>query len=321
MTGEREPEREPKHGRRFRGQLRWYPMAWRVRYGEELVALMEDTYGDRQPTLRDRAGVARAGLGERLTTFGFASGDPETRTRGGALLVLCGWAFFVVGGIGFAKFAEHWDAATPLNQQRLPADAYNLVAWAAGAAAVILGIAGLVSLPTLLRFIRSGAWTSVRRPVARAAAVTLATALWGFGVILWAHRLTPAQRNGQALSYGIGGGLLAVLVVSTIALWTGAAVATAPRIPWPARILRVEGRLALGMTAAMAAVLGGTVAWWAAEADHAPGFLAGALTGTSGTPAPPALIAIGLCMVAGMALALTGSWWVARQARGGPRSV
>ena len=31
--------------RAVRGVLRWYPVAWRRRYGAELIAMLDDTYG------------------------------------------------------------------------------------------------------------------------------------------------------------------------------------------------------------------------------------------------------------------------------------
>ena len=45
--------------------LRWYPRAWRERYGEEFLAMVEDSLSGRRPTWRLRLGVARAGLRER----------------------------------------------------------------------------------------------------------------------------------------------------------------------------------------------------------------------------------------------------------------
>ena len=44
--------------------LRWYPRAWRERYGEEFLAMVEDSLDGRRPTWRLRLGVARqAGSG------------------------------------------------------------------------------------------------------------------------------------------------------------------------------------------------------------------------------------------------------------------
>jgi hypothetical protein len=45
--------------------LRWYPRAWRERYGEELLALIQDTVGEGRPTWRLRLGVIGGGLRER----------------------------------------------------------------------------------------------------------------------------------------------------------------------------------------------------------------------------------------------------------------
>ena len=45
--------------------LRWYPSAWRRRYGRELVALLEDTYGDRPLPLRCRLSLIHSGTRER----------------------------------------------------------------------------------------------------------------------------------------------------------------------------------------------------------------------------------------------------------------
>ena len=50
---------------RLAGLLRWYPRAWRERYGEEFLALVEDTLDGRRPGWRLRLGVAWAGLRER----------------------------------------------------------------------------------------------------------------------------------------------------------------------------------------------------------------------------------------------------------------
>ncbi len=40
--------------------LRWYPRAWRERYGEEFLAMVEDSLAGGRPTWRLRLGVARA---------------------------------------------------------------------------------------------------------------------------------------------------------------------------------------------------------------------------------------------------------------------
>jgi hypothetical protein len=46
--------------------LRWYPATWRRRYGEELVAMLEDTYGDDKLAQRVRISLVRSGIAERV---------------------------------------------------------------------------------------------------------------------------------------------------------------------------------------------------------------------------------------------------------------
>jgi hypothetical protein len=48
------------------GVLRWYPASWRRRYGEELIAMLEDTYGDDKPPRRVRMSLLRSGLMQRI---------------------------------------------------------------------------------------------------------------------------------------------------------------------------------------------------------------------------------------------------------------
>jgi hypothetical protein len=46
--------------------LRWYPVAWRRRYGAELVAMLDDTYRDGKLPPRGRMVLVLAGLRERI---------------------------------------------------------------------------------------------------------------------------------------------------------------------------------------------------------------------------------------------------------------
>jgi hypothetical protein len=46
--------------------LRWYPAAWRRRYGEELIAMLDDTYGEGQLGFGVRMSLVRSGLMERI---------------------------------------------------------------------------------------------------------------------------------------------------------------------------------------------------------------------------------------------------------------
>jgi hypothetical protein len=72
--------------------LRWYPKAWREQYGEELLALIQDTLEDGRPTWRLRLGVAWGGLRERGHQAGrVVRASVKWRT------VLDRWSLFVTG--------------------------------------------------------------------------------------------------------------------------------------------------------------------------------------------------------------------------------
>ncbi len=124
--------------------LRIYPAAWRERYGDELVSLIEDEAGGKRLPGRVVRDVIVAGCRQRLRTSGLLGDDvpPAARIRAGVLLVLSSWAAFVVAGLGFAKAAEHWQAVTPQPDRGVPMTAYDAVLLAAevGTLAVVLGI-------------------------------------------------------------------------------------------------------------------------------------------------------------------------------------
>jgi hypothetical protein len=46
--------------------LRWYPAAWRRRYGEELIAMLDDTHGDDKLPRPVRMSLFRSGLVQRI---------------------------------------------------------------------------------------------------------------------------------------------------------------------------------------------------------------------------------------------------------------
>jgi hypothetical protein len=54
------------NSRDARRVLRWYPAAWRRRYGEELIAMLDDTHGDDELPRAARMSLIRSGLIERV---------------------------------------------------------------------------------------------------------------------------------------------------------------------------------------------------------------------------------------------------------------
>jgi hypothetical protein len=318
------PRRVVASTKSFEGMLRWYPSAWRTRYGDEMAALMEDSYGSpRSVPGRVRRDLVRSGLGERgrasaKSVFG-SSTSPAGRVRDGSVLVLCGWAMFLIAGGGFGKFTDRWEAGTPKATRGLAGFGFD--------AAVIMGVAGCAVVvvaavlvgPSFTRLVRQGGWERVRRPVIRAAgAATIAIALV-VAMVGWAHHLGSIDRNGGLTIYSAFFVLMGLVVVGAVVAATAAAVAVARQTALAPETLRVLGVLALALTSIMAVLLGGMAAWWGTEVSGARQVLLdGVGNGVpylSGT-LPPTLLGAGLLMLLGLALGLVGSLRVARSLRG-----
>jgi hypothetical protein len=292
----------------FERALRWYPAAWRRRYGAELAALLEDTYGPGPVPWRGRISLLRAGSVERLRTAGLlgSATSPSEGIRAGSLLVLWAWAVFMVAGAGFASLADNWQAAMPPGAW-LPAAGYDVaqVSGLAGGVIVLLAAGGCA--PWLVRFLRAGGWRPIRGRLLLAAALMLVTIAAVTAMVLWAHRLGTPERNGGLWTYSALFVLVAVLVTATIAAWTAASAAVVRRLELPAGILRYCRALAVALTMVMVVLAGAVAAWWTAIASGAPWFLGGTAPGSSGTVAPVALIAVGVLMILGLILGITGA--------------
>ena len=307
--------------REYEHVLRWYPAAWRARYGDEMDALLHDTYAVAGSIpLRARLGLARAGLTERAREAGVLgpAGGPSGRVRGGSLLVLCAFALFVVGGAMFAKFTDQWSGATPRKDLRLPTTGFDIVVVAAVVAGALVLMAAAVVVPALVRLVRAGHWHEVRGPVVRAGVAGVVAAAFFGGTVGWSRDLSVHDRNGGLAAYSDLFVVLCLAAVVAIALGTAAAVAVARKVELGERTVRALGLLALGDAAALVLIFGGVIAWWAAEAAHAPTVMANGIGNGvvfASDAVPPTLLAAGLLMLAGLALAAAGSVRVLRALR------
>src|SRR5207249_1769611 len=138
--------------------LRWYPRAWRERYGEEFLAMVEDTLDGDRPGWRLRLGVIWAGLrehGRRARRAGLAAGHAVTGPQ-----PLMAPAFVV------ASFPQALKASPPAARAWQAAAALGILAAIVvfAGAAVLAG--GLVAGPALVRFLRAGGWPEIRSRVA-----------------------------------------------------------------------------------------------------------------------------------------------------------
>lgn len=302
-----------RRSRDLRRLLRWYPPSWRARYGDEFLALLEDRRGDAPFTVRFRASVALAGLRERCYGSGVVGSHSSAtaQRRTGTLMVLVAWSIMIVAGAVLVKSAEHFPAALPVRSRFAAEFAYNATA-AAGIVGTLLVAAGaVVALPGFVRFLRAGKWSQVRRKFGRSlvASTTLITAT--VGLVIWAHQLTSAQRNGADTLYSACFLVWALLVVLTIGLWTTTCVAVASRLDFTSRELRWESGLAVGVGLSSIGVITGATLWWVQIGLHAPWFLQGTLAGVATSPWSTQIVFITTPMVLGTVIALWGATRIA----------
>jgi hypothetical protein len=288
--------------------LRWYPAEWRDRYGDELVALIEDEHEDRPPTMYARSEVALAGLRERARQAGLI-GDrrsPAERLWTGALLVLCGWSVFMVGGAAFQRQSEHFVGGVPVHARAVPVDAFTVVQLLAVTGIVLVGIGALVAMPAFVRFLRAGGWRDLWVQAAWALGTTAVFGGVLAGLAGWAHSLSPVARNGGSTSYSLAFAAVGLVGLATLAQWTALAVVAARRLEVSPRLRATEGLLAVVLFGVMAAITVSTGLWWGTMTTSAPWVLTGSTPGTH-TPAVTAfMVTAATCMVAGTALAAYG---------------
>jgi hypothetical protein len=260
-----------------RSLLRWYPEPWRDRYGGELLALMDDDLLGREPTLRFRISIALAGLRERSHQAGLTgeSASAADRSKTGALLVLCAWTAFVVAGSSFGKLSEQFDRVAPNRARGLSTGARDTIFALAIIGGLLVLAAGAVAIPAFVRFLHSGGWSSVRGHLLRALVGTLFTVAALVSLKAFAHDLTAQQRNGGDPWYSIAFITGASLLVTTMGLWTGAAVAAVRRLVLSVAILRIEATLALLVAMAILVMTAATALWWGAVDSGTSLFLEG----------------------------------------------
>jgi hypothetical protein len=287
--------------------LRVYPAAWRVRYGDELATLIDELAGGARMSWRVRLDVLRGGLVERVRVLGLGGPPPRERARQGSVLVLYAWMLFVLGGFGVQKASEHWKAVTPTAKQGLPAAAFDVLiaAAAVGSGLVLLGVA--VSLPRLAALIRRGGWAQIRRPIVRAAVLSLLLVAATFGLAAWAHSLTPAARNGHNAVYSAVFIAWIVLFAACLLAWAAAAAATARQLSLSAGLLRFEVWLGAAVSAAMTVMTIATAVWWGSLASAAPWFFEGKPVGSSASALVSNMIVPAGLMLCATALGLIGA--------------
>jgi hypothetical protein len=238
--------------------LRWYPRAWRDRYGEELLALIQDTLDEGRPAWRLRAGVASGGLRERGRQARRAAAASVRRRPGPDR-----WGTVLVAGLVCAVVPGD------LASSSFPARAGQAVALGAVLAAVALTGAlvlagGLAALPALVRFVRAGGWPKIRRRAGWAAGATAAAGGGLAGLVLASGSRPPAQVNTWGAYWT---GLLATGLATAVAigLWAAAATAAARHLTLTPRVRAAHLVLGAVIPAAVSMTVITAGIWWLAS--------------------------------------------------------
>ena len=278
----------------YESYARWYPKGWRERYGDEFVARLEETYAGERVPLRATLSIVRAGTYERACELGVVgnSVDDDRALTGSALAVLMSWTVFVVAGLVFAKYVEHWQWVTPANEHTLPTVAYDAVATAAIVGAVIALSAALVTLPALIRLVRHQGWRTVATPFRRSIVAGLCALVFTTALVVTAHQM----RGSRAASFWpdrVVFLLWFVVVVVAIFIGGASAAAVTRRVELTTRTTQTLGCLALAMNVVLLAIFAGVLTWWGAVAANAPWYFSSKILNAPASSSPNSFTVVG----------------------------
>jgi hypothetical protein len=301
------PARQPD--RALARLLRWYPRAWRERYGEEFLAMVEDTLDGRPPGWRLHLGVAWAGLRERarrarpsaLRHMMVNTGHPGRHAANTDPKPLSWLSTVCVAAPGALFWFEQNLIWTPLS-----ADARRHARGAATAdvitgLCVVVGLAiavgALATGPALARFLRAGGWLEVRRQVTWLAVATAVATAALTQFILMARSMTDGQVVGSVSSLAWFVAAMAPLAVA-LWLWRQAATTMAGRLEFEPGVRAVHVVLNAVATVACHSLLPVALIW------------TGQVTASGWT----AVLGV-LLLVSNGPSDLRRLWWAGRQAR------
>lgn len=312
--------------------LRWYPKAWRSRYGEEFTELLISDIGERPRSRSRTADVIRGGMVARLADAGLCGCAPEAAAQvraSLASLACCAAIFLGFGGAMWSQLTIGWQWSEPdtvgtiatlvmsgamLVFAVLALLAALPVAWSVASSVArgrrrrllgpsVLFLAGLAVVVVGGRHFGNGWPGTGGHPWARQGLVPGGVAAFSWASTLsvssfWAHPAALAAFPATELAWMV----LSPLAVACVVVGAATAVRRTELSPG---VLGFETRLGIAACVTMAVFLGGCCAW---IADRAPG---------PGNLFHPG--AIDVAGVAVMAVALAVGRQAARQARAGPR--
>jgi hypothetical protein len=283
--------------------VRLYPRAWRERYEEEFVAMLEQGH----VSIRDLFDVALGAVDAWLRPQVVYEGRlvMVARMRGSVLAVLWAWAGVVVAGVGFRKLTEYDDFVRAARDNALVGVAFDAVVVGAFVALAAVTVGGApIAYAALRRALAEG-----RKDVP----LLLCTPpLFGAGFVAYVlvlvkviyPALGPIAVHGTvnvALFLSLVGAFLLAALASA-----GAVTAAVGRVEVGGRILRFALYPATVAATAMAVVLVGTTVWGVTLRAQAPALFSGD-DGILATPTYVTWLAIVAVMTVSTAIAVIAS--------------
>jgi hypothetical protein len=166
--------------------LRWYPRAWRERYGEEFVDHLEQEFADRAVDLKRTVNVARKGLVARVGDLGLTNEAAGSEDRSRALMATSFVLTVLIAllALNFWSLAMlHWSAR---RFHPIPVSATTGVLAAVAALLVLFVVA-------IVLFVAVAAVRQFVRGRGRPLVVPSLLAVGSGGLILYAVRRLPAM--------------------------------------------------------------------------------------------------------------------------------
>jgi hypothetical protein len=232
--------------------LRWYPRSWRERYGEELLALIQDNLDEGRPTWRLQLSVIWGGLRERGRVARHAAAapfrHPDWPARSGTILV-AGLVCAVLPA-GLTSPSRAWQAV-----------ALDAALAAIALTGAIVLVDGLVALPALVRFLRAGGGPKIWRRAGWAAGATVVAGGGLAGLTVFGGPLSPAQLRASS-AYWTGVLVTGLVATAAIGLWTSTATAAARHLMLARRVQAAQLVLGAVIPTAVTAVVVTLSLWW-----------------------------------------------------------
>jgi hypothetical protein len=243
--------------------LRWYPRAWRERYGEELLALIQDTVDEGRPTWRLRVGVIGGGLRER----GHQAGRAAKAAVAKRATMVGGWLTILLAGLLFTNLPLQFKMSAPPGRAWQATAALDVVVAFGAFICVVLLVGGLAARPAVVRFLRAGGWPKIRRQVVWAAGATGLTAGALVAVFLGLRSQLDAPLN-VSLPYFLGLMATALALVITIGLWAAVVAAATRHLKLAPRVRAVELVAGPVISTAVQVMVAASSIWdWAVQAS------------------------------------------------------